>query len=163
MGAALKKQNKTKQNKKVKMLNKDKMFSFWHNDFFFFFGHTLSIWTFPGQGLNPSQSCKLHHSCSNTRSLTHCAGLGIKPMPPQRQARSLTHCATAGTLKLNILMCTNWWLNRYKHPWYHHHNQGTRHIYQFPKLLEFLFVVAVAVFDLIFKVTYSLKFLHAKF
>ena len=44
-----------------------------------------------------SHSCNLCHSCSNARSLTHCAGLGIKLVPPQRQAGSLTHCAAVGT------------------------------------------------------------------
>ena len=29
--------------------------------------------------------------------LTHCTGLGIKPVPPERQARSLTQCTTVGT------------------------------------------------------------------
>ena len=54
--------------------------------FFFFslFSHTCSIWKILGQGSNLSLSCDLHHSCSNTGSLTHCAGMGIKPMP-QRQ------------------------------------------------------------------------------
>ena len=28
---------------------------------------------FPGQGSNPSCTCDLRHSCSNTGSLTHCA------------------------------------------------------------------------------------------
>ena len=41
-----------------------------------FFGHTHSIWKFPGQRLNPSHICNPHHSCSNTRSLTHCATAG---------------------------------------------------------------------------------------
>ena len=34
--------------------------------FFFlsgFFSHTCGIWKFLGQGLNPSQSCNLHHNC----------------------------------------------------------------------------------------------------
>ena len=56
------------------------------------------IWKFLSQGSNPSQSCDLHHSCSNAaRSLIHCARLGIQPAPPQRQTGSLTCCATAGT------------------------------------------------------------------
>ena len=41
--------------------------------FFSFFHHTRCIWQFPSQELNPSWSFDLHHSCSNTRSLTHCA------------------------------------------------------------------------------------------
>ena len=39
----------------------------------------------PVPGLSPSHSSDLHHSFGNTRSLTHSAGLGIKPMPLQRQ------------------------------------------------------------------------------
>ena len=35
--------------------------------------------------------------CSNTGSLTHCARLGVKLAPPQRQAGSLVHCTRAGT------------------------------------------------------------------
>ena len=34
---------------------------------------------FLGQGSNLSHSCDLCCSCSNARSLTHCAGPGIKP------------------------------------------------------------------------------------
>ena len=34
---------------------------------------------FLGQGPDPSHSCDLSHSCSNARSLTHCARLGIEP------------------------------------------------------------------------------------
>jgi len=44
--------------------------------FFFFFGHTHSIYKFPGQGSNLSQSCSLYHSCSNAVSLTHYATAG---------------------------------------------------------------------------------------
>ena len=62
--------------------------------FFFFPGCTLGIWSSCGQGSNPSCICNLHHSCSNARSLTHCAGLAPEPATPQKQAGSLTHCAT---------------------------------------------------------------------
>ena len=47
--------------------------------FFFFFCLTCSMWRFPGQESNPTPSGDLHHSCYNTRSLTHCTGWGIKP------------------------------------------------------------------------------------
>ena len=50
----------------------------------FFFHHTHSLWKFSGQGSNPSHSCKLSHSYSNARSLTHCTGLGIEPLPQQQ-------------------------------------------------------------------------------
>jgi len=55
----------------------------------FFNGHLHGIWKFLGQGLNLSPSCDLHHSCSHTRSLTHCARPGIKPTLPQRHPRIL--------------------------------------------------------------------------
>ena len=42
--------------------NQDQIFFF----FFFFFGHTLGMWTFPGQTSNPS------HSYSNVGSLNLC-------------------------------------------------------------------------------------------
>lgn len=36
---------------------------------------------FPSQGSSdPSHSCDLHHSCSNTGSLNYCVGLGIEPV-----------------------------------------------------------------------------------
>ena len=41
--------------------------------FFFFFSCTHGIWKFLGQGSNSGCSCNLSHSCSNARSLTHCA------------------------------------------------------------------------------------------
>ena len=53
--------------------------------FFFFFGHTGSIWKFPGQASSVSCSCYLHHSYSDTGSWIHCAGLGIGSALPQRQ------------------------------------------------------------------------------
>ena len=48
--------------------------------FFFFFGHTFSIWKFLGQGWNMSRSCNLDHSCSNAGSLTHWASAGTPPL-----------------------------------------------------------------------------------
>ena len=65
--------------------------------FFPFFSHTWGIWKFPSQGWNLSHICNLHHSCGNTRSLTHCSGLGVELAMPQKQAGSLSHCAIAGT------------------------------------------------------------------
>ena len=38
-----------------------------------FFGHTCSMWKFPGQGSNPSHSSNQSHSSDNARSLTHWA------------------------------------------------------------------------------------------
>ena len=44
----------------------------------------------PGPGWNRS------HSYRNAGSLSHCAGPGIEPVPPQGQAGLLTRCAAAG-------------------------------------------------------------------
>ena len=43
--------------------------------FSLFFGRTCSMWKFLAQRSNPSYGCSLHHSCSSTRSLIHCAFL----------------------------------------------------------------------------------------
>ena len=48
-----------------------------------FFGGTHGMWKFPGQGLNSGHSSPLGHSCGHGKSLTHCAGPGIKPVPQQ--------------------------------------------------------------------------------
>ena len=69
--------------------DKDILTQHWIYIFFFFFGCTHGIQKFPGQVSNPSHSCNPLHICTNATALTHCAGLGIKPVPLQRQARSL--------------------------------------------------------------------------
>ena len=56
-----------------------------------FFSHTHSIWKFLGQGLNPS--C----SWDKTRSLTHWARPGIKPVSLQRQCQILNLLSHMGT------------------------------------------------------------------
>lgn len=51
---------------------------------FFLFGHTHGIRKFPGQGSNPSHSCDLRHSFSNTGSLNPlCQVWGVQPVPQQ--------------------------------------------------------------------------------
>ena len=45
--------------------------SFFLSSFFSFYGHTRGIWKFPGQGLNCSCSCGLHHSHINAGSKPH--------------------------------------------------------------------------------------------
>ena len=57
----------------------------------------MGIWKLLGQGWNPSHSCDLCHSCSNTGSLIHCIGLGIELVSSQRQAGSLPHCTRIRT------------------------------------------------------------------
>lgn len=47
--------------------------------FLFLFWPHCGIWNFLTQGSNPTCRCNLCHSWGNTRSLTHCSGLGIKP------------------------------------------------------------------------------------
>ena len=46
--------------------------------FYFCFWPPRSIREFPGQGSDPQGSCELSHSCSNARSLTHCARPGVE-------------------------------------------------------------------------------------
>lgn len=53
--------------------------------FFSSFSTAQSIWKFLNQGLNPSLSCDLHHSCGHAGSFTHCPGLGSQPAPLKRQ------------------------------------------------------------------------------
>ena len=64
--------------------------------FFFFFLATPMPYKFPGQGLNQTHSCNLHHSCSNARSLVYCARLGIGPVLPQRQHQILSLLCHSG-------------------------------------------------------------------
>ena len=75
--------------------------------FFFLFWMPRGIWKFPDQGRNPSQSCDLHHSCGNTRSLTHRARLGIEPMSLPLQSHYQSRCSTAGAPGLPLF---NWFL-----------------------------------------------------
>ena len=52
----------------------------WKSSLFFTFqGRTHGVWRFPGQGLNQSHICDLHHIHSVAGSLTHWVRPGIKP------------------------------------------------------------------------------------
>ena len=68
---------------------------------FCFFGHTLSIGEFLGQGLNPSHSFDLHRSCSNAvlpRQLCPARDqIRSSAMSQATEVRFLAHCATVGT------------------------------------------------------------------
>ena len=75
----------------------------------FFSGCPHSTQKFPGQGLNLTQNCDLHHNC-NTRSLTPVMGCGLN-WCLQRQARSLIHLATVGTPDANYYI-TEWINNK---------------------------------------------------
>ena len=46
-----------------------------------FVSFLATLWhrEFPGQGSDSSHSCNLSYICSNARSLTHCALLGMEP------------------------------------------------------------------------------------
>ena len=50
----------------------------------FFFGFKLGIQRFKGLGLNPSQSCDLHHSFGNSGSFHPLHQERIKPAPLQQ-------------------------------------------------------------------------------
>ena len=56
----------------------------WNTKQFFvcFYGHTHSIWKFPGQGLNPSPSYAT--VAATLDPLTHSAVLEIEPVPLQQ-------------------------------------------------------------------------------
>ena len=64
---------------------------------FYFNGHTCGIWKFQGEGLNTSHSCKLCHSCSDTKSFN-----------PLHQAREWTHASavTQATAVWYLTHCT---------------------------------------------------------
>ena len=70
---------------------------------FFFFGCTHGIWKFPGQGSNSRGNCDLQHSYKNARSLTHCPGLRIKPVLPQRKGQMINPYTTAGIPRHHFL------------------------------------------------------------
>ena len=71
--------------------------------FFLLFLATPWLMEFPGQRLNPSQSCDLCHSCGNTRSLTLCAGPVIKPTSLLLQRHHRPCCARVRTPWLGFL------------------------------------------------------------
>ena len=72
--------------------------------FVFLFQPHLWHMEIPGSGMESECSCNPRHSCGNTGSLTHYAGLGREQDPTAvtqtAAAGSLTHCTTAGIPKL---------------------------------------------------------------
>ena len=66
-----------------------------------FYGHMCGIWKFLGQGLNPSRSHDLCHSCDNTGSFNPLCWAGDQTRTSAANwaaaVRFLTHCAMAGT------------------------------------------------------------------
>ena len=69
--------------------------------FFLFYGCTCGVWKFPGQGLNPSHSCDLCHSCSNVEFFNPLCWAGdwtcAFTVPWAGTIGFLTHCTTAET------------------------------------------------------------------
>ena len=55
---------------------------------FFFFLATPQHMEVPDQGSELSHGCDLGCICGNSRSLTYCAGLGIKPVSQCSQDRA---------------------------------------------------------------------------
>ena len=90
--------------------------SWWelHNYLFYFFMATPTGMKFPSQGLNPSCSCNLCHSCGNARSFNplHQAGGWNRGSAVTRAAavRFLTHCAREGT-PLFVELTNEWTLS----------------------------------------------------
>ena len=65
---------------------------------FIFFMAVLSVYgRSPGQGLNPSPSCDLHHSCGNARFFWARDQTHTSTATPVAAVRFLTHCTMAGT------------------------------------------------------------------
>lgn len=55
------------------------------NILFLYFSHTCGVREFPGKGLESEPAATyICHSCSHTRSLTHCVGPGIESVPRQQ-------------------------------------------------------------------------------
>ena len=74
--------------------------------FFFFpflFWLSCSLMEFLGQGTHLSQNFDLCHSCNNTASLTHCAGLEIKPASCCRDSVDLL-CHSVNSYLLLLLL-----------------------------------------------------------
>ena len=68
---------------------------------FFVFGCTCGIWKFPSQGLNPSHSCILCHSCGRAKFFNSVLWTGdqihTSTATQAVAVGSLTHYITAGT------------------------------------------------------------------
>lgn len=80
---------------------------------FLFYGHTRGIWKILGQQSNPSCTCKLCRSCSNTGFSTHRAASATIRIPnPRRHSGNSLNCPLAvssprageGTLSLPDLI-----------------------------------------------------------
>ena len=82
-----------------------------------FYDCTCSIWNFPGQGLNPSSSCRPHHCFSHAWSFNpqRCDAYQTQSSTVTQApvVGFLTRCTVAGTLRLTFLM-----VSLDKHVWY---------------------------------------------
>ena len=97
-------------------------------------GHAYGMWKFLDQGSKPRHRFGLHHSCSNTGSLTHCATRELPHM------RSFVSYISEGHWPFSIVL---WYIHRHTHMHTH-----TYKAYWFirvfsSKLLNFLIVVMV--------------------
>ena len=87
----------------------------------FIWPHLQHIWKFLGQGLNPSCSCHLCHSCSNTRSFNPLCQAGDQTHASAANQAAvvgfLAHWTTAETPKslvLNVNILRNFILEYFK-------------------------------------------------
>ena len=113
------------------------------NFFFFFFGHTCSMWKFPGQRLNPCHSS--HPSCcsDNARYLAYCTSrellswilkkelvlqriedsgksiLALVVATPNMQERMGVYWVSAPDIRGfgSGQWCPYWWIQLYAHSW----------------------------------------------
>ena len=94
--------------------------------FILFFSFLATPWQveFPGQGSDPSHSCDLSCSCSNTRSLTHCAGPSSQdaanPIAPQQELWNFllnTTCSRTSRAEFFFNVVHPWSEGRRYYPW----------------------------------------------
>ena len=76
---------------------------------FFFFWPCWGVWSDPGQESDLNRSLDLSLNCGNTRSLIHCAELGIKPHVPALLRCCWSLCTTVGTLYVLFLFQDPLW------------------------------------------------------
>ena len=76
------------------------------SSFFWSFLAILKHMELPGQGSDWSHSRDLSHSCGNTRALTHCAWLGIKPECPVALKTPLIPSCHSGSSKMSFFKLT---------------------------------------------------------
>ena len=73
----------------------------------FFYGCTLGICKFPGQGWNQSCRCNLCHSCSDARSLTHCTTVGTPLRTFWKQILKMANISIIDYKNGQLFLCLN--------------------------------------------------------